>query len=297
MDEAINIFRNGSIGICRMMLTCHTQCYEMSSVMNRIALASGVVPEFGPVETIRAAVAGRFDAVGLWVEPEAWTAVTLRETKAALADSGLELLDVEVIWIKPDSDMAMHKRTIDIGAELGAKHVLCVSSDPDRGATAARLAALCDHAEPSGMRVALEFGIFTEVKDLTMAMAVLDAVAHPLRALLIDPIHVDRSGTTAAQIAGVPRELIPYAQFCDAPGERPDRSDFGAIITDAIDLRLNCGEGALPLAAMLDALPDGVPLSIELRSKALREGYPDAGKRAKVVAAATRRWLACYERR
>ena len=32
--------------------------------MNPISLASGVVPEFGPVETIRAALAGGFDQVG-----------------------------------------------------------------------------------------------------------------------------------------------------------------------------------------------------------------------------------------
>ena len=260
--------------------------------MNRISLASGVLPEFGPVDTIKAAVAGGFDAVGLWIEPENWTATTIRESKAALADSGLELLDCEVIWIKPDSDMAMHRRSIDVGAELGAKNVLCVSSDPDMGATAARLAALCDHAEPSGMRVALEFGIFTEVKDLGAAMAVLDVVAHPLRALLIDPIHVDRSGSTVAQIAAVPRELLPYAQFCDASGVRPDASDFNAVITDAIDLRLQCGQGVLLLAAMLEAMPADIPLSVELRSKGLRNAYPDAGARARVVANATRAWLA-----
>jgi sugar phosphate isomerase/epimerase len=229
--------------------------------------------------------------VGLWVEPENWTASTVRETKAALAASGLELLDIEVIWIKPDSDMAMHRRSIDIGAELGAKNVLCVSSDPDMGATAARLAELCEHAAPSGMRVALEFGIFTEIKDLTAAMAVLDAVAHPLRALLVDPIHVDRSGSTAAQIAAVPRELLPYAQFCDASADRPDPDDFNAVITDAIDLRLQCGEGVLPLDAMLGALPSGIPLSIELRSKCLRDDYPDPCARAKTVADATRKWL------
>jgi sugar phosphate isomerase/epimerase len=260
--------------------------------MNRISLASGVLPEFGPVETIKAAVAGGFDAVGLWVEPENWTATTIRESKAALADSGLELLDVEVIWIKPDSDMAMHRRSIDIGAELGAKNVLCVSSDPDMGATAVRLAALCEHAEPCGMRVALEFGIFTEVKDLAMAMTVLDAVAHPLRALLIDPIHVDRSGSTVTQIAAVPRNLLPYAQFCDARYDRPDPANFDAVITDAIDLRLQCGDGALPLKAMLEAMPADIPLSIELRSKALRDGYPDPGERAKAVANATRAWFA-----
>jgi sugar phosphate isomerase/epimerase len=259
--------------------------------VNRISLASGIVPEFGPLETIRAAATGGFDAVGLWVEPENWTATTSRDCSAALADSGLELLDVEVIWIKPDSDMAVHKKVIDIGADLGAKHVLCVSSDPDMGATATAIAELCRHADGSDIRVALEFGIFTEVKNLSMAMAVLGEVAHPLRALLIDPIHVDRSGTTPAQIAAVPRELLSYAQFCDAPAKRPDPDNFDEIITDAIDLREQCGDGDLDLGAIYNALPTGIPLSIEMRSKALRDGFPDAGERAKAVAQATRRWL------
>jgi sugar phosphate isomerase/epimerase len=262
--------------------------------VNRISLASGVVPELGPLETIQAAAFGGFDAVGLWVEPESWTVQSTKDCRTALSETGLELLDVEVIWLKPDSDMSAQKKVIDIGAELGAKNVLCVASDPDMMANTARLAELCRHAEGSGMRVALEFGIFTEVKNLQMAMAVLDEVAHPLRALLIDPIHVDRSGTTVGEIAAVPRELLPYAQFCDAPGKRPDSNDFDAIITDAIDLREQCGEGGLDLAAIYNALPAAIPLSIELRSKALRDRYPDADERAKAVATATRRWFSEY---
>jgi hypothetical protein len=43
---------------------------------------------------------------------------------------------------------------------------------------------------------------------------------------------------------------------------------------------------------MLCHLPPAIPLSIELRSKALREGYPDPEARAEAVLAATRRWLA-----
>lgn len=260
--------------------------------MNLISFASGIVPEFGPVATIRAAAAGGFDMTGLWVDPEAWSETMTREARAALADTGLPLLDVEVIWLQPGSNMGLHKKVIDVGAELGAKNVLCVSSDPDMGATAARLAQLCEYAEGSDMRVALEFGIFTEVKSLTMALGVLDEVAHQLRALLIDPIHVDRSLSPISEIAKVPPELLPYAQFCDAPATRPDPADFGAIITDAIDLREQCGEGGLPLDALYKALPPGIPLSIELRSKALRDAFPDAGERAKAVAAATRRWLA-----
>lgn len=249
------------------------------------------MPEFGPVETIRAAATGGFDAVGLWIEPADWTAPLFREVRAALADTGLPLLDVEVVWLKPDSMMDDHRRTIDIGAALGAANVLCVSSDPDAGATAARLADLCRHAEGSGIRVALEFGIFTEVKDLTAALAILAAVGHPQRALLLDPIHVDRSDSPFEALASVDRALLPYAQICDAPARRPDPADFDAVIADAVDLREQCGDGALPLDTFRRALPPGIPLSVELRSKALRDGYPDAGSRARAVAEATRRWL------
>ncbi|MEO0032761.1 MAG: hypothetical protein RIS94_2519 [Pseudomonadota bacterium] len=261
---------------------------------NPISFASGVVPEFGPVDTIEAAAAGGFDMVGLWVEPADWTAQQTRDARAALAATGLPLLDVEVVWIKPDSSMDDHRKVIDVGAELGARNVLCVSSDPDHARTAAKLAALCEHAAPANIRVALEFGIFTEVKNLKTALSVLDQVAHPARAVLVDPIHVDRSGTTVAEIAAIDPALLPYAQFCDAPAERPDPADFDAVIRDAIDLREQCGDGALPLAALHRALPAGIPLAIELRSLALREAFPHPALRAAEVARKTRAWLEAY---
>ena len=259
--------------------------------MRKLSLASGVLPEFGAVDVVRAGAEAGFDAVGFWVDPAEWTAADTRYARSALADTDLSLLDVEVVWIKPDSDLDAHRRIIDIGAELRAANVLCVSSDADVGATAGKLAALCRQAEGSGMRVALEFGIFTEVKNLTQALAVIEQVAHPLAAVLVDPIHVDRSGTTIDQIAAIAAELLPYAQFCDARAARPDPHDFEAVIHDAIDLREQCGKGALPLAAMLKALPSDIPLSVELRSRALRESYPDAPARAAAVLQATRRWL------
>lgn len=259
--------------------------------MHEIALASGVLPEFGPVDIVEAAGAAGFDAVGLWVEPGEWTDRTTRETRTALAATGLPVLDVEVVWIKPDSSLDEHRRVLDVGMELGARNVLCVSSDPDPAATAEKLAALCTHAEGTGMRVALEFGIFTEVGNLSQALAVLDRVGHPLRAVLVDPIHVDRSATAVSEISAIDPALLPYAQFCDARAKRPDPADFDAVIADAVDLREQCGEGALPLAAMLDALPADIPLSIELRSAALRKTYAHPVLRARAVADATRQFL------
>ncbi|GFE74850.1 sugar phosphate isomerase/epimerase [Novosphingobium sp. TCA1] len=257
----------------------------------KLSLASGVLPEFGAVDVVEAGAATGFDAVGLWIDPAEWTAQHSRDTRAALARTGMPVLDVEVVWIKPDSALDDHRTVIDVGADLGAGNVLCVSSDPDHGAAAEKLAALCRHAEGSGLRVALEFGIFTEVKNLAQALGVIRQVDHPLAALLIDPIHVDRSGTSLAEIAAIDPALLPYAQFCDARAKRPDPSDFAAVIADAVDLREQCGEGALPLADLLAALPAEVPLSIELRSAALRAAFPDPVLRARAVLEATRGWL------
>ncbi len=259
--------------------------------MNRISFASGIVPEFGPLQTIRAAAAGGFDATGLWIEPPSWTPQMQRDCKAALADTGLDLLDVEVVWLKPGPLDPDHLRCIDIGAELGARHVLVVSSDPDMGASAAKLAQLCHHAAASGMRVCLEFGLFTEVRTIAQALAVIADAGHPLAALLVDPLHLARSGGTPADVAAVPPHLLPYAQFCDAVAIGPAANDPQGIIREAIDERLQLGEGALPLAALLETLPKDIPLSIELRSKPLRDGWPDAGARALVTAQATRAWL------
>ncbi|GAB7553697.1 TIM barrel protein [Novosphingobium sp. 11B] len=258
--------------------------------MHKLSLASGVLPEFGAVDVIEAGAAAGFDAVGLWVDPLEWTAQHTRDARAALQRTGLPVLDVEVVWIRPDTTLDDHRKVLDVGAQLGAANVLCVSSH-EEGETIERLSALCRHAEGSGMRVALEFGIFTEVKTLSQALGILDRVEHPLRAVLVDPIHVDRSGTTVDQIAAIDPALLPYAQFCDARAERPDPANFDAVITDAIDLREQPGEGALPLAAMLQALPQGIPLSLELRSAALREAFSHPALRAKAVLDGMREWM------
>lgn len=259
--------------------------------MNPIALASGVMPEFGPLETIAAADIGGFDGVGLWIELPKWDAALLRAAKAALDETGLALIDVEVIWLKPGLDDPDHFRCLDIGGALGARNALVVSSDPDMGANAAKLARLCAHARPMNIRVALEFGLFTEVKTLEQALALIGAVDDPVIALLPDTLHWARSGGAVEGLRAAPRELIAYAQICDAPAQGPARDDAAGIIREAVDERLQTGEGGLDVAGFVRALPADIPLSVELRSKPLRDAYPDPNERAKATAAATRRFL------
>ena len=253
-----------------------------------LSLAAGVLPEFTPQQMAAAAVASGWPAVGIWVEPATWTRAVADDVRSRTADAGVAVLDVEVVWIKPGSDDPDHFRIIDAGAAIGAQNVLVVSSDPDPGSTAAKFGRLVDHAAERGMRASLEFGAFTEVRNLAAALDILVRAERPQAGLLVDPLHLARTGGAPSALLDVDRQRFAYAQFCDAAASGPNPDDVASIVHEALDLRLMPGEGALPLEALLDVLPPATPLSVELRSKALRDAYSDATDRARALLAATR---------
>ncbi len=256
-----------------------------------IGMASGIMPEATPLQLIDAAVAAGFDFGGMWIEADQWTDATTKAVATRLRETGLRLIDVEVVWIKPGPPDPNHARIIDIGIELGARNVLCVSSDPDRSATRDKLASLIERGGKNGIRVNLEFGLFTEVKTIHQATSVLQEIDRPAAGLLVDALHWQRSGGTLADIEAIPPQWLSYAQLCDAPMPGPNRDDPEAILIEAIDGRMPLGEGELPLSALVDRLPDGLPVAIEERSKALRDAYPDLNERARAVARTTRAFL------
>jgi sugar phosphate isomerase/epimerase len=256
-----------------------------------ISLAAGIMPEATPSQLIECAAGSDFDFGGMWIEKDSWTPATTRAIRQQARDAGVELLDCEVAWIMPGPSDPWLTELVHIAAELGARNLLCVSSDPDMAATAAKFQTLVDAAAGTGVRVNLEFGIFTEVKTIHMARAVLEGVEGEPKALLVDTLHWARSGGTSADLAAIPREWLSYCQPCDAPADPPDLTNFDAIIDDAINRRMPLGHGGLALGAMVDALPDDLPMAIEERSAALRDAFPDLAERAAQVARTSREWL------
>jgi sugar phosphate isomerase/epimerase len=256
-----------------------------------ISLAAGIMPEATPSQLIEAAAASDFDFGGMWCERDTWTPATTRAIRSQARDAGVELLDCEVAWIMPGAPDPWLTELVDIAAELGARNLLCVSSDPDMAATTAKFQAMVDAAKGTGVRVNLEFGIFTEVKTIHMARAILENIEGEAKALLVDTLHWSRSGGTAEDLAAIPREWLSYCQPCDAPADPPDLTSFDAIIDDAINRRMALGQGGLALGAMVDALPDHLPMAVEERSAALRDNFPDLIERARECARTSRAWL------
>ena len=262
-----------------------------------LALASGVhdgnPPEVSPPDMVRIAADAGYNSVGLWVAPgDNWHHNTAGEVAAALHETGLIAIDVEVIWLQPGGKPdPLHHQIIALGGEVGAKNCLIVSSEPDREVTKHLYEDLCIHAERAGMRACLEYMAITEVKTLDDALDVVNAVDHPAGGILVDPFHHERVGHEPEKIREIPERWLSYAQLCDMPG-RGVITDADAYFADAIDGRLAPGEGSIPVAAMTRALPADLPISLEIRSRYYRERYPDHVERARVILERTRAFFA-----
>lgn len=255
-----------------------------------LSLAAGNVQEFDPADMVSAAQTAGFDMTGLWIDMEKWTAATTREVKSRLADGQVSVLDVEVVWIQPGEPDPAHQAAIEIGGDVGAQFVLIVSSDPDRSATKKKFELLCEHAAKAGLTAVLEFLPITEIKSLDDALDVITDVAHPSSGILVDTLHLIRSGGSAEALAKADPSLFPYCQIADAVATLPEMT-HEAILAEAVDGRFLPGEGALPLRDMMAALPRDIPVSPEIRSLALREQYPDITDRANAIFRASRPFL------
>lgn len=267
--------------------------------MRPLSLAAMTVLDLSPVDMVRCAADTGFGWVGLRLlaatpgEPT-WDVVgdtpMVREVLAALADTGVQVLDVEILRLKPETDVNAYLAVLETGARLGAGHVLVAGNDPDESRLTERFARLCELAAPLGMRPCLEPMPWTDARDLAQAARIVEQAGHANGGVLIDPIHFDRAGDRPEHIRKVAPGRLPYLQFCDAPAERP--RDLATLLHQARAERLLPGEGGLDLAGILQAAPADAPLSLEipLVSRAL-----PAAERARLALAATGNFLASMQ--
>lgn len=262
-----------------------------------LTLASGTLPEFDPVTIVEAAAAAGFDGCGVWYDVATWTAQRTQETAAAFRATGLIPLEVEVLIVGDAWQPDHAEPLLAAGAAIGCTQAIVVSTDPDLSRFATAFARLCEIAASYNINACLEFLPIFSIARLDQALEVLNVVQQPNARLLLDPIHVARSGASSEQLLGTDPTLISFAQFCDGLAELPGlegltgQARWEALREDAVDGRSCPGEGSLDLHGFMAALPPGVPLSMELRSSALRERFPDATARARQACEITRRWL------
>lgn len=245
--------------------------------MSIVSLDHLTLFELTPPQLLDVAAASGFSHVGLRLNPAAppgerqhpmlGDSPMRRETLARLRDTGVAVFDFGVFRLKQGVNLAAFEPVLESAAVLGAREAVVNGDEPDQQRLADLLHRLCEIGRRYGVRMNLEPTPWTGIPTLGAAVAVIQACGDPDARLMVDTIHVDRSGGTLADLAALPRALIDYIQVCDTAGPRP--ADFETMIHQARNERAYPGEGDLDLVGMLSALPQDVPLSLEAPVKSL----------------------------
>jgi sugar phosphate isomerase/epimerase len=191
----------------------------------------------------------------------------MRQTRARLADTGVEALDVELFRMDPRLEPNDFVAELEATAELGARHIIAQLPDPDRERATARFAKLCDLAKPLGIFVSLEFPHWTETGNLATATKVVRTVNRSNAGILVDMLHFGRSDSSLDELAKLPREWFRFAHVCDAAREVPPT--MAGIIRTARDERQFPGEGGIDVRGILARLPQDIPYALEIPRVAL----------------------------
>lgn len=267
------------------------------SAPHPLALAQLTAMELAPPQFIAVAAAQGCSSAGLRLipvmpgggaHPLQDDPALLRETLRVIADTGTGVGDLEIVMLRPDTDLDAFMPFLDVGGRLGARHVLVAGYDPDEARLTAAFAAFCDRAAPFGLTADLEFMPWSSVHDMVTATRIARAAGRPNAGVLLDPLHFDRSDGTVDDIAATPRALLHYWQICDGPAERP--STVEGLLHTARAERLFPGEGGIDLLPIVRAMPPELPVSIEVPTAALARTVP-AAERVRRAVAATRRVL------
>lgn len=275
--------------------------------MNRLILAPTSLPQTPPMAYIRAASTGGFDGVGLrlFEAPHAryptpvGDRTLLGDMKRLLDDTGLEVVDILSFYLQPGVDQDRFEAAFAAGAELGGKYVLVIGNDPDWGRMRDDFGRLCDTAAQYGLTASIEFVVMRTLHSLPLALRMIAEAGRANAVLCVDPVNFVRGGGTPADIRAADASLFPYAQLGDGilnPGE-PDPALLGRMKNNE---RTLYGAGMIDLHGILDALPAGLPLSIEMPVK-LSAAFPDrngiemsAAEWTGFLGAHTREYLAAY---
>ncbi len=238
--------------------------------MRPLSLAHLTMLDATPLQLIDAAVAGRFDSIGLRIVPptpaDALSASVvgdrdmIRSIARAMDDTGVRILDVETFWLSPQFSIDDVRPALETAAKLGVRYLLTVGNDPDEGRVVASFARFCEAARPLGLKAMLEFIPFCQTRTVADALRVVRSADQPNAGILIDALHVVRSGASANDLRNLDPAMLDYWQLCDAALERPADGD---LRTEARARRFYPGEGQLPLASMLAAMPPDSAISVE----------------------------------
>lgn len=205
----------------------------------------------------------------------------VQATKTALATTGLQVLDIEIARITEDCDPREFEAALELGGELGARHMIMsawTTRRDDRNFILDTYAESCDLAAPFGITIDLEFPTFSRLRTLDEALDIVRAADRPNGGILVDTLYLHLSRVDIGELLHVPPEWLHFLHISDClPGIADTRE---GMIQLARDARLYPGEGWIDFAGIIERCPP-MNYSIELpnQSRLAELGYEEHARR------------------
>jgi sugar phosphate isomerase/epimerase len=236
-------------------------------VATELTLYAGCMPGVPFRDLVESAAGAGFSAVSMW--PNIWLRAQHREglspatMRSLLDDHGLKVTDLDPLgdWLPaaPEgappapfrNEMTRHDY-FGIAAALGATKIVAVDLvgvQVDLDVAAAGFARLCDDASDHGLRVVLEYVVFTAIRDVATAWAIVERAGRANSGIMVDVAHHLRSGRDDAGLSAVPADRILGIQLCDGAATAPDD-----LLDEALYHRMLPGDGEMPVIELLALL-------------------------------------------
>ncbi len=235
---------------------------------HRYVLEPLAVPDLGGANLVRVAARTGYDFVSIFahapstdlpLDPSVRDPEAREAMRAALAATGVGLLNLECFNLLPSADPDGFAPGLECGAALGARTATAIVwENPDIGDACAKFQRLCDMAAEHDIRVNVEF--FATARSLPSIVEVADFLRRAGRrnsGIVLDVLHLMRTSGGLEGLAKVDPELIGSLQLSDGMLVPPE--DLGAEMLS----RMLPGAGEFPLREIVAWCPAGLPLGLE----------------------------------
>jgi len=191
--------------------------------------------------------------------PTVDNAAAAKVLKRRIDDRGLSVCNVEAFICSATISPESFTELAEMGVILGARRVAALNFHPDFQGAVDRLSAFCELAAGYQLDVGFEWTLRSETKTLGDALRLIKAVNKQNLSLVVDVMHLMRSGGHPRELTTVEPHLLQYLQISDGPLNRAKEE----IAEESISNRQFPGEGEFPLIELVQAFPSDAVIGIE----------------------------------
>jgi len=244
-----------------------------------------------PIEVLRAAAGAGFGAAGLRISGrapgDAWPSVptpgALDRVRETAQELRVRISSISGYYISDKTRIEHLLCNVEAARRVGAPLIAQGCFEPDPRRAASLLRDYAQAAQDAGIRIAIEFMPMSSLRSITDVQRIVSASGSGNVGLLIDALHLARSGAGGDDVRQLDPASIYVVQLCDAAAALPQGT---SLFDEAMSGRMYPGDGGLELAALLEALPAEVEIELETPVTA-DSGLPAAEKARKAAAKAS----------